>query len=66
MSSSGRAGRLCFTGKYIDHRLVARPEPDSTFWNDSTGKKRCGGGGGIEEGLFSVTSFVHDPYLTPL
>jgi len=22
--------------KYIDHRLVARPEPDNTFWDDST------------------------------
>ena len=22
--------------KYIDHRLVARPEPDNTFWHDST------------------------------
>jgi len=36
MSGSGRAGRLRFMGKYIDHRLVARPEPYNTFWDDST------------------------------
>jgi len=23
-------------GEYIDHRLVARPEPDNTFWDDSS------------------------------
>jgi len=23
-------------GKYIGHRLVARPEPDNTFWDDRT------------------------------
>jgi len=23
-------------GKYIGHRLVARPEADNTFWTDST------------------------------
>jgi len=23
-------------GKYIGHRLVARPEPGNTFWTDST------------------------------
>jgi len=23
-------------GKYIGHRLVARPEPDNTFWTAST------------------------------
>jgi len=28
-------------GKYIDHRLVARPEPDNTFWDDSTGSIPC-------------------------
>jgi len=22
-------------GKYIDHRLVARPESDNTFWTDT-------------------------------
>jgi len=36
LSSSGRAGRLRLMGKYIDHRLVARTEPDNTFWTDST------------------------------
>jgi len=35
-SGSGRAGRLRFMGKYIGHRLVARPELDNTFWSDST------------------------------
>jgi len=30
------SGRLRLLGKYIDHRLVARPEPDNTFWDDST------------------------------
>ena len=36
LSGSGRAGSLRLMGKYIDHRLVARPEPDNTFWDDST------------------------------
>jgi len=36
LSGSGRAGRLRLMGKYIDHRLVARPEPDNTFRTDST------------------------------
>jgi len=36
LSGSGRAGRLRLMEKYIDHRLVARPEPDNTFWTDST------------------------------
>jgi len=44
-SGSGRAGRLrlkgkyhrlrmvfLIYGKYIDHRLIARPEPDNTIW----------------------------------
>jgi len=35
---SGRAGRLRLTGKYISHRLVARPELDNNFWTDSTGR----------------------------
>jgi len=35
LSGSGRAGRLRIMGKYIDHRLVARSEPDNTFWDDS-------------------------------
>ena len=35
-SHSGRAGRLCLMGKYIRHRLVARPERNSTFWTDRT------------------------------
>jgi len=26
-------------GKYIDHRLVARPEPDNTSWDKSTLRK---------------------------
>jgi len=33
---SDRAGRLRFMGKYIGHRLVARPELDNTLWADST------------------------------
>jgi len=42
LSASGRAGRLRFMGKYIDHRIVARPEPDNTFWNDNTSRaKKC-------------------------
>jgi len=36
VSGSGRARRLRLTGKCISHRLVARPEPDNTFWTDST------------------------------
>jgi len=36
LSGSGRAGRLRLMGKYIGHRLVARPELDNTFWTDST------------------------------
>jgi len=40
LSGSGRAGGLRFKGKYIDHRLVARPELDSTFWTDSTEDRR--------------------------
>jgi len=30
-SGSGRAGRLRLMGKYVDHRLVARPELDNIF-----------------------------------
>jgi len=54
LSGSGRAERLRFMGKYIDHRLVARPEPDNnTFWTDSivecrlyvqVGTQKFGGG----------------------
>ena len=40
LSGSCRAGRLRFMGKYIDHRLVARPEPHNTFSDDSTPQKR--------------------------
>ena len=36
LSGSGRARRLRLMGKYIDHRLIARTEPDNTFWDDST------------------------------
>jgi len=36
LSGSGRSGRLRLMEKYISHRLVARPEPDNTFWTDST------------------------------
>jgi len=36
LSGSGRTGRLRLMGKYIGHRLVARPELDNTFWTDST------------------------------
>jgi len=36
LSGSDRAGRLRLMGKYIGHRLVARPEPDNTFWTDGT------------------------------
>jgi len=39
LSGSGRAGRLRLMGKYIGHRLVARPELDNTFWTDSTNFK---------------------------
>jgi len=35
-SCAGRAGRLRLMGRYIDHRLVARSEPDNTFWDDIT------------------------------
>ena len=38
--SSGPIGGLRLMGKYIDHRLVARPEPDNTFWTDSM-KQSC-------------------------
>jgi len=34
LSGFGRVGRLRLMGKYTDHRLVARPEPDNTFWTD--------------------------------
>jgi len=34
LSGSGRAGRLRLMGIYICHRLVARSEPDNTFWTD--------------------------------
>jgi len=27
----GRAGRLCLMGKYVGHRLAARPEADNKF-----------------------------------
>jgi len=33
LSGSGRAVRLRLMGKYIIHRLVAKPETDDTFWN---------------------------------
>ena len=36
LSGSGRAGRLRLMGKYIGHRLVARPELDNTFWTNCT------------------------------
>ena len=36
LSGSGRPTRLRLRGKYIGHRLVARPEPDNTFCTDST------------------------------
>jgi len=36
LSGSGRAERLRLMGKYIGHRLVARPELDNTFWTAST------------------------------
>jgi len=36
LSGSGRAGRLPLMGKYICHRLLARPKLDNTFWTDST------------------------------
>jgi len=36
LSGFGPAGRLRLMGKYIGRRLVARPEPDNTFWTDST------------------------------
>ena len=28
-------------GKYIDHRLVARSEPENTFWTDSTSERKA-------------------------
>ena len=36
LSGSDRGGRPRLMGKYIDHRLLARPEPDCTVWTDST------------------------------
>ena len=42
LSGSGRAGRLRPMGKYIGHRLVARPELDNTFWTDSTSRRTFG------------------------
>jgi len=36
LSGSGRAGRFRRIGKYIGHRLVARPELDNTFWTAIT------------------------------
>jgi len=36
LSGSSSAGRFRLMGKYIDHRLVARPEPDNTFWTAVT------------------------------
>jgi len=41
LSGSGRAWGLRLMGKYIGHRLVARPEPDSTFRTDSTTQRTC-------------------------
>ena len=32
LSGSGRAGRLRLMREYTDHRLVARPQPNNTFW----------------------------------
>ena len=40
LSGSDHAGRLRLMGKYIGHRLVARPELDNTFWTDSTSTYR--------------------------
>ena len=39
LSGSGSAGRLRLMGKYIGHRLVARPDPVKTFWTDRTSWK---------------------------
>jgi len=36
LSGFGRAGKLRLIGKYIDQRLVARPELDNTFWTACT------------------------------
>ena len=33
LSGYGRAGGLRLMGKYIGHRLVARPEPDKRAWD---------------------------------
>ena len=40
LSGTGHAGRLRLMGKYIDHRLVARPQPDNIFWTDSTSSQK--------------------------
>ena len=39
LSGSDHLGRLRLMGKYIHHRLVARPELDNIFWADSTSKR---------------------------
>jgi len=44
LSGSDRGGRLRLMGKSIDHRLVARPEPDNTFRTDSTFRIRVNAG----------------------
>jgi len=42
LSGSGRARRPRLMGKYIGHRLVARPKLDNTFWTDSTARRSNG------------------------
>jgi len=55
-------------GKYIDHRLVAQPEPYNTFWDDSTANIESG----IREGdiwvgtLMFVTFIAVDLVSLPL
>jgi len=39
LSGSGHTGRLHLMEKYIGHLLVARPEPENTFWIDCTVNK---------------------------
>jgi len=56
LSGSERAGRLRLMGKYIGHRLVARPELDNTFWTDSTIANK------EKKGIFTL-AFFYSYYL---
>jgi len=56
LSASSSAGRLRLMKKYIGPRLVARPEPDNTFWIASSTSGVC----------FSMVSVTQAKYLQGL